>query len=106
LKETSTGMMVTFDFDRLVQIYGEDLTLPGFAEIEEGLRDDQTFSVGVSSRPTKLRDEFLRQADYHIKLQDWNGHLLVYGVKPFTQVHGATFNFDKGYPSLDLVEIV
>ena len=106
LKETSTGMMVTFDFDRLVQIYGEDLTLPGFAEIEEGLRDDQTFSVGISSRPTKLRDEFLRQADYHIKLQDWNGHLLIYGVKPFTQVHGATFNFDKGYPSLDLVEIV
>jgi KaiC/GvpD/RAD55 family RecA-like ATPase len=106
LKETSTSMMVTFDFDRLVQIYGEDMTLPGFAEIEEGLRDDETFSIGISSRPTKLRDEFLRQADYHIKVQDWNGHLLIYGVKPFTQVHGATFNFDKGYPSLDLVEIV
>jgi len=106
LKETAMGMMVTFDFDRLVQTYGEDLTLPGFAEIEEGLRDDQTFSIGISSRPTKLRDEFLRQADYHIKLQDWNGHLLIYGVKPFTQVHGATYSFDKGYPSLDLVEIV
>ncbi len=106
LKRISTGMMVTFDFDKLVQIYGEDLTLPGFAQIEEGMRDDQTFSIGISSRPTKLRDEFLRQADYHIKVQDWNGHLLVYGVKPFTQVHGATFNFDKGYPSLDLVEIV
>jgi len=106
LKETSAGMMVTFDFDRLVQIYGEDVTLPGFAEIEEGLRDDEIFSVGISSRPTKLRDEFLRQADYHIKIQDWNGHLLAYGVKPFTHVHGAAFNFDKGYPSLDLVEIV
>ncbi len=106
LKETSAGMMVTFDFDRLVQIYGEDLTLPGFAEIEEGLRDNETFSIGISSRPTKLRDEFLRQADYHIKIQDWNGHLLVYGVKPFTHIHGAAFNFVKGYPSLDLVEIV
>jgi KaiC/GvpD/RAD55 family RecA-like ATPase len=106
LKETSQGMMVTFDFDRLVQIYGEDLTLPAFAEIEEGLRDKQTFSIAVSSRPTKLRDEFLRQADYHIKIQDWNGHLLLYGVKPYTPVHGATFTFDKGYPSLNLVEIV
>jgi len=27
-------------------------------------------------------------------------------VKPFTHIHGATFNFDKGYPSLDLIEIV
>ena len=64
------------------------------------------FSIGISSRPTKVRDEFLRQADYHIKVQSWNGHLLIYGVKPFTHVHGATFNFDKGYPSLDLIEIV
>jgi len=53
-----------------------------------------------------VREEFLRQADYHIKVQSWNGHLLIYGVKPFTHIHGATFNFDKGYPSLDLIEIV
>jgi KaiC/GvpD/RAD55 family RecA-like ATPase len=106
LKETSTGMMLTMNFDKLVQVYGEELTLPGFTEIGEGLRDEGAFSIGISSRPTKVRDEFLRQADYHIKIQSWNGHLLIYGVKPFTHIHGATFNFDKGYPSLDLIEIV
>ena len=106
LKETSNGMMLTMNFDKLVQVYGEELTLPGFTEIGEGLRDEGAFSIAISSRPTKVRDEFLRQADYHIKVQSWNGHLLIYGVKPFTHIHGATFNFDKGYPSLDLVEIV
>jgi len=106
LKETSSGMMLTMNFDKLVQVYGEELTLPGFTEIGEGLRDEGAFSIGISSRPTKVRDEFLRQADYHIKVQSWNGHLLIYGVKPFTHVHGATFNFDKGYPSLNLIEIV
>jgi len=106
LKETSTGMMLTMNFDKLVQVYGEDLTLPGFTEMGEGLRDEGAFSIGMSSRNTKVREEFLRQADYHIKVQSWNGHLLIYGVKPFTHIHGATFNFDKGYPSLDLIEIV
>jgi KaiC/GvpD/RAD55 family RecA-like ATPase len=106
LKEKSTGMMVTFNFDKLVQIYGEDLTLPGFTEMEEGLRDDHSFSIGISSRSSKLRDEFLRQADYHLKLQDWDGRLLVYGVKPATHLQAATFNFEKGYPSLELTEIV
>ena len=106
LKETSTGMMLTMNFDKLVQVYGEDLTLPGFTEMGEGLRDEGAFSIGMSSRNTKVREEFLRQADYHIKIQSWNGHLLIYGVKPFTHIHGATFNFDKGYPSLDLIEIV
>src|SRR5205814_10310698 len=85
LKETSSGMMLTMNFDKLVQVYGEELTLPGFTEIGEGLRDEGAFSIGISSRPTKVRDEFLRQADYHIKVQSWNGHLLIYGVKPFTQ---------------------
>lgn len=106
LRGKSTSMMVTFSFDKLVQVYGEDLTLRGFNEIEEGLRDENTFSVGISSRSSKLRDEFLRQADYHLKLQDWDGCLLVYGVKPATHLQAATFNFEKGYPSLDLVEIV
>src|SRR6266571_4787699 len=75
LKETSTGMMLTMNFDKLVQVYGEELTLPGFTEIGEGLRDEGAFSIGISSRPTKVRDEFLRQADYHVKVQSWNGHL-------------------------------
>src|SRR5438093_9571556 len=106
LKETSTGMMLTMNFDKLVQFYGEEVTLRGFTEIGEGLRDEGAFSIGISSRNTKVREEFLRQADYHIKVQSWSGHLLIYGVKPFTHIHGATFNFDKGYPSLDLIEIV
>jgi len=106
LKETSTGMMLTMNFDKLVQVYGEDLTLPGFTKMGEGLREEGAFSSGMSSHNTKVREEFLRQADYHIKVQSWNGHLLIYGVKPFTHIHGATFNFDKGYPSLDLIEIV
>lgn len=106
LKETSTGMMLTMNFDKIVQVYGEELTLPGFTEVGEGLRDEGAFSIAISSRPTKVRDEFIRQADYHIKVQSWNGHLLIYGVKPFTHINGATFNFDKGYPSLDLIQIV
>ena len=61
LKATSTGMMLTMNFDKLVQVYGEELTLPGFTEVGEGLRDEGAFSIGISSRPTKVRDEFLRQ---------------------------------------------
>ncbi|HZY47870.1 MAG TPA: gas vesicle protein GvpD P-loop domain-containing protein [Candidatus Bathyarchaeia archaeon] len=106
LRETSSGMMLTMNFDKLVQVYGEEMTLPGFTEMGEGLRDQGAFSIGISSRATKIREEFLRQADYHIKVESWNGHLLIYGVKPFTHIHGAAFNTDKGYPSLDLVEIV
>jgi len=79
LKETSTGMMLTMNFDKLVQVYGEEVTLPGFTEIGEGLRDEGAFSIGISSRNTKVREEFLRQADDHIKVQSETVHTYSWG---------------------------
>src|SRR5205823_12448889 len=84
LKETSTGMMLTMNFDKLVQVYGAEVTLPGFTEIGEGLRHEGAFSIGISSRNTKVREEFLRHADYHIMVQSWSGHRLIYGLIPYT----------------------
>lgn len=50
LKDTLTGMMLRMNFDKLVQVYGEELTLPRFTEMGEGLRDEGAFSF--SDKPT------------------------------------------------------
>jgi hypothetical protein len=41
-----------------------------------------------------------------LKMQTVNGSLLIYGVKPITNVHGVRFGFERGYPRLSLTEIV
>ena len=60
----------------------------------------------MASRPTKLREDFLRIADYHVKMQNINGSLIIYGIKPFTNIHGVSFSFEKGFPVLRLTEVV
>ena len=102
----SSARMMKYDFDKTVQLYGEALGLPGLAEIGAGIRDAGALSVGVISRPTNLREELLRAVDYHLKMQTVNGSLLIYGVKPITNVHGVKFGFERGYPRLSLTEIV
>ena len=102
----SSARVLIYDFDKLVQLYGETLGLPGLAEIGAGVRDAKALSVGVISRPTSLREELLRAVDYHLKMQTVNGSLLIYGVKPITNVHGVRFGFERGYPRLSLTEIV
>jgi len=102
----SSARMMKYDFDKTVQLYGEALGLPGLAEIGAGIRDSGALSIGVISRPTSLREELLRAVDYHLKMQTVNGSLLIYGVKPITNVHGVKFGFERGYPRLSLTEIV
>ncbi len=102
----SSARMMKYDFDKTVQLYGEALGLPGLAEIGAGIRDSGALSIGVISRPTSFREELLRAVDYHLKMQTVNGSLLIYGVKPITNVHGVRFGFERGYPRLSLTEIV
>jgi KaiC/GvpD/RAD55 family RecA-like ATPase len=102
----SPARLLKYDFDKAVQLYGETLGLPGIAEIGAGIRDSGAVSVGVISRPTSLREELLRAIDYHLKMQTVNGSLLIYGIKPITNVHGVKFEFQRGNPRLSLTEIV
>lgn len=106
LAAISSARVLKYDFDKAVQLYGETGGLPGLAEIGAGIRDSRALSVGVISRPTNLREELLRAVDYHLKMQTVNGSLLIYGVKPITNVHGVRFGFERGYPRLYLTEIV
>ncbi|HEV2120887.1 MAG TPA: ATPase domain-containing protein [Candidatus Bathyarchaeia archaeon] len=102
----SQSRMLTADIDKVVQVYGEDLTLPGLSEIGASVRDSRALSIGVASRPTKVREDFLRIADYHLKLKSIDGSLVMYGMKPSTNIHGISFSFEKGLPLVKLTEVV
>ena len=106
LGAVSKSRMMKFDFDKLAQVYGEALGVPSLAEIGAGIRDSGAFMMGVVSRPSPMREELQRSVDYYLKTQTLNGSLLIYGVKPFTNVHGVELAFERGYPRLSLMEIV
>ena len=106
LTAVSSRIVLASDFDKIVQVYGEDLFLPNLSAMGANIRDSEALNIGMASRPTKLREDFLRTADYHLKIQNVGGVLVMYGVKPFTNVHGVEFSFEKGFPSVSLSEIV
>src|SRR2546422_783818 len=106
LETASSSMILSIDFDKIVQVYGDDLMLPGLANMGATMRDAGAVILAVASEPNKIREAFLRTADYYLKVESINDTMVIYGVKPFTNVHGIEFAFDKGYPSLKLTEIV
>ncbi|HYY91163.1 MAG TPA: gas vesicle protein GvpD P-loop domain-containing protein [Candidatus Dormibacteraeota bacterium] len=106
LSKNKAGTIVSLDLDRLATVYGDDYALPGFTEIGEELRDAEALQICTSSIPTKVRQDTLRNADYHLKVQNEGGSFLVYGIKPFTQEYAVRAEFDKGYPAITLIPIV
>ncbi len=106
MTRNKAGTIVSVNLDRLVAVYGDDFALPGFTEIGEGLRDAGALQICTSSLPTKVRQDALRNADYHLKVQNEGDSFLVYGIKPFTPAYAAKSDFDKGYPTMTLVPVV
>ena len=106
LETASTSRMLVIDFDKIVQIYGDDLMLPGLATMGASIRDSGAVTLALASQANKMKEAFLRTADYYLRIESINDTMIIYGVKPFTNIHGIEFAFDKGYPSLNLTEIV
>jgi hypothetical protein len=106
LGTVSSSIILAVDFDKIVQIYGDDLMLPGLSNMGASIRDAGAVTLAVASGVNKIRDAFLKTADYYLKVESINNTTVMYGVKPFTNVHGVEFAFDMGYPSLKLTEIV
>jgi KaiC/GvpD/RAD55 family RecA-like ATPase len=106
LSKNTAGTIVSVDLDRLATVYGDDYALPGFTEMGEELRDAEALQICTSSFHTKVRQDTLRNADYHLKVQNEGGSFLVYGIKPFTQEYAVRAEFDKGYPEITLIPIV
>lgn len=107
LAKISPRRMLDINVDKAVQVYGRDeLSVPGLTELGANMRDTEGLNIAIASTDSKLRDQWLSVVDYHVKIKNADGSLVMYGVKPFTPLYGVDLSFDKGYPVLNLVEIV
>src|SRR6266568_1774005 len=107
LAKISPHRMLDINVDKAVQVYGRDeLSVPGLTELGANMRDTEGLNIAITSTDSKLRDQWLSVVDYHLKIKNADGSLVIYGVKPFTPLYGVDLNFDKGYPVLNLMQIV
>ncbi|HVH15321.1 MAG TPA: gas vesicle protein GvpD P-loop domain-containing protein [Candidatus Angelobacter sp.] len=107
LAKISPHRMLDINVDKAVQVYGRDeLSVPGLTELGANMRDTEGLNIAIASTDSKLRDQWLSVVDYHLKIKNADGSLVIYGVKPFTPLYGVDLNFEKGYPVLNLMQIV
>ncbi|TMI72846.1 hypothetical protein E6H11_03225 [Candidatus Bathyarchaeota archaeon] len=47
-KAVPSSRLLTYDFDKVEQVYGDGLTFPGLSEIGASIRDSKALSIGIA----------------------------------------------------------
>jgi len=92
----------------LVEVKSANSPICAGADESVGVREKTRYQVtlALASQQNKLREAVLRTDDYYLKIESINDTMITCVVKPFTNIHGIEFAFDKRYPTLTLTEIV
>jgi len=83
-------IILAIDFDKIVKSRRRS-DASGLSNMGASIRDAGAVTLAVASGVNKIRDAFLKTADYHLKVESINDTTVMYGVKPFTNVHGIEF---------------
>jgi KaiC/GvpD/RAD55 family RecA-like ATPase len=92
-------------FDTLESVYG-DSVLEQMTGHVSAVRRSRDILVGHVSPLTKSTPKITNLAHVHVKVQNANGTILLFGQKPYTELFHLTFSHESGAPRAVLTPIV
>ena len=92
-------------FDTLESIYGENV-LEQMTSHLSSIRRSRDIFIGHVSPMTKSTQKLASLAHVHLKVQNVDGSILLFGQKPYTELFNLTFAVDEGLPKVVLNPIV
>lgn len=92
-------------FDTLESVYGESVLEQMTAHLSAVRRGRDVF-IGHASPMTKSTQKLANLAHMHLKVQNVNGSILLFGQKPYTELFSLSFSYAKGVPKAALTPIV
>ena len=63
-------------------------------------------SSSITQENNNLFKEFSQLANTHFKLTAWQGRILFYGIKPWTNIYSLHVDYNLGYPQVQLIPII
>ena len=92
-------------FDTLESVYGDDVLEELSGHIAAVRRQGDVF-VGLTTPLTHSNAKLASTAYQHIRVENLDGSIVLYGEKPHTVFHNLSFTFEGGYPRAELTPIV
>ncbi len=105
LKEANHPYLSLMAFDTLEAVYGENVASEMTGHFSS-VRKSKDIFVGLTSPSCKSEEAIATMSSVHLKIENRDGCILLYGEKPYTGFHNLTFDWSKGYPKAVVTQIV
>ncbi len=92
-------------FDTLESVYGDGVLEQLTGHIAAVRRQRDVF-VGIATPLTNSAQKLASMAYQHVKVENLDGSIVLYGEKPHTEIHSLAFTFANGVPKAVLTPIV
>jgi len=92
-------------FDTLESVYGESV-LEQLTGHLSSIRRSRDILIGHVSPLTKSTQKLANLAHIHVRVQNVNGSILLFGQKPYTELFNLAFSYENGVPQAVLTPIV
>lgn len=105
LEQAKHPFLSMMSFDTLESMYDVDVVERLTAHLTSIRREKDIF-VGIILPTDKSVGKLTNVAHTHLKIENLDGSVVLYGEKPFTELFALDFDVSKGYPKADLTPIV
>ncbi|MCK4442943.1 MAG: hypothetical protein KAW09_00255, partial [Thermoplasmata archaeon] len=105
LEKAEHPFLSLMSFDTLESMYEQD-AVEGLTAHLTSIRRDKDIFVGILIPTDKSIGKLTNVAHTHLKIENLDGSVVLYGEKPFTELFALDFDVSKGYPKADLTPIV
>ncbi|HEV8595483.1 MAG TPA: gas vesicle protein GvpD P-loop domain-containing protein [Thermoplasmata archaeon] len=94
-----------FAFDTLESVYGESVLEQMTGQVSS-IRRNRDILIGKTGPLTRSTPKLANLAHMHLKVQNMNGSILLFGQKPYTELFNLSFTHERGFPRAVLTPIV
>jgi KaiC/GvpD/RAD55 family RecA-like ATPase len=106
LQDSKHPYLSILSFDTLESIYGGGELVEGLTAHLTSIRRDKDIFVGILLPTDESIGKLTNVAHTHLKIENIDGSVVLYGEKPFTELFALSFDVSKGYPKANLTPIV
>ncbi len=92
-------------FDTLEAVYGEAVSSEMTGHFSS-IRKSQDIFVGLTSPTCKSAEAVANASSVHLRVENVDGCILIFGEKPYTGFYNLSFDYRKGCPKAVITQIV
>ncbi|MFQ6106628.1 MAG: gas vesicle protein GvpD P-loop domain-containing protein [Thermoplasmata archaeon] len=105
LSRAERPILSLMGFDTLEAVFGHEV-IEEMAGHMSSIRKSKDIFLGIVTSTTSSTSPLANLAHTHIKIENIDGSVILYGEKPYTELHALSFDHSKGHPKAVLTPII